>query len=108
MKRLERIDPVTLAVSVAVVLLAVFVVAKANAQTPLPDIPIDPVGVVGEYTMKLQIQSGDGQENVFEACCVRTDQLAPVDLGCNPGLPGEIAEWVVSIPVTPVDDARVQ
>ena len=80
----------------------------ARAQTPRPDLPIDPVGAVGQYTMKLQIQSGDGQENVFEACCVRTDQLAPVDLGCNPGMAGEIAEWIVSIPVTPGDDARVQ
>lgn len=82
--------------------------ALAQTPTPLPDIPREPVGAIGTYRMKMEIRTGPGQENVFEACCVRTDVDPVEELGCNPGVAGEITAWLANIPVTPGDNAEVR
>ena len=84
----------------------------AHAQE---DIPSPPLSESGDYRMRVDVGTGTSEDAVFEACCVRVDQMAPVDLGCGPREDGDvegeeehIIQFDVTMVKTPGNDAEVR
>lgn len=100
---MKRIDPITLLVSAGLVLLALLMISRAEAQETRPDVPL--LLVDGKGPMKCVAPS---DSDMAQVCFVRTDVTPLIELGCVPAGPDEPVLLELTVPVTAGDDGEVR